>query len=71
MAKDTVRLSLDLSPALDETLDALVKRTGHTKAEILRKGIALVEVAVDAKEGGKKLGVADRADQLSREIVGI
>jgi predicted DNA-binding protein len=71
MAKETVRLSLDVSTSLDNTLEDLAKRTGSTKADILRKGIALVEVAVDAKEHGKKLGVADRAEQLTREIVGI
>jgi predicted transcriptional regulator len=71
MSKNTVRLSIDLSPSLDRVLEDLATRMGTTKAEVLRKGIALVEVAADAKAAGKKIGVADRADQLTREIVGL
>lgn len=69
--RDTVRLSLDLSASLDDTLENLARKMGTSKAEVLRKGLALVEVAVDAKEHGQKLGVADSAQQLKREIVGI
>jgi predicted transcriptional regulator len=66
-----VRLSLEISPALNATLDELAGRTHATKSEILRKAIALMEVAVDAKASGRKFGVANDGQELATEIVGI
>jgi predicted transcriptional regulator len=66
-----VRLSLELSPQLNDTLEALATRTHGTKSEVLRKAIALMEVAVRAKEQGKKFGIAESDQPLSTEVVGI
>lgn len=69
--KTKIRLSLDVSPELNETLDELAQKTGTTKSDILRKAIALMEVAVEAKEKHNRLGVFDEEQHLVREIVGI
>ncbi len=69
--KTKIRLSLDVSPELNETLDDLAMKTGTTKSDILRKAIALMEVAVDAKQHQNKLGILDEQRHLVREIVGI
>jgi predicted transcriptional regulator len=66
-----VRLSLELSPQLNDTLETLAERTHGTKSDVLRKAIALMEVAVRAKEEGKKFGIAERDQPLSTEVVGI
>jgi predicted DNA-binding protein len=65
------RYSLDLSPELDAALKDLADRSGSTKAEVLRKGIGLVKVAVDAKKEGKVFGVADSVEKLIREIINV
>ncbi len=69
--KEKVRLSLDISPELNKLLEQLADWTGATKSEVLRKAIALMEVAVEAKRQGKKFGIAERDQQLSTEIIGL
>lgn len=72
MRPPRVRLSLDVSPELNQLLEELARETDSSKSDVLRKAIALMDVAVEAKEQGKKLYVSDRAPEgASREIVGI
>lgn len=66
-----IRLSLDVSPELNETITQLAKKSGGSKSDILRKAIALMEVAVDAKARGEKVALVDKDQAVSREIVGI
>jgi hypothetical protein len=67
-----VRLSLDVSPELNDLLEELARETHATKSEVLRKAIALMDVAVEAKGHGQKLYVSDQPPAgASREIVGI
>lgn len=67
----TVRLTVDVSPAFDETLDALASRTGGTRSDVLRKGIALMVLAVEAKERDGRLGIVDVERRVRAEIVGV
>ncbi len=69
--KEKVRLSLDISPELNELLEQLATTTGGTKSDVLRKAIALMEVAVDAKRRGLKLGLAEKDQPLTTEIIGL
>ena len=72
MANQKVKLSVEVSQELDATLEQLAKDVHGTKSDVLRKGIALLQVAVEAKKQGQKFGVADSTGkQLEREIVGI
>ena len=66
-----VRLSLDITPELNDLLNDLALKTGGTKSDVLRKAIALIEIAVDAKRRGKKFGIAEKDQPLTTEIVGI
>lgn len=66
-----VRLSLDITPELNTLLDTLATNIGGTKSDVLRKAIALMEVAVDAKRQGKKFGIAEKDQPLATEIIGI
>lgn len=66
-----VRLTLDLSPELDELLQHLADTTGGTKSDVMRKSIVLMELAVEAKRAGKRFGVAHDDQSLAREIVGL
>ena len=69
--KEKVRLSLDISPELNTLLEEIASKTGGTKSDVLRKAIALMEVAVDGKRRGLKLGLADKDQPLATEIVGL
>lgn len=69
--KEKVRLSLDISRELNDLLEQLAARTGGTKSDVLRKAIALMEVAIDGKRRGLKLGLADKDQQLTTEIIGL
>jgi predicted transcriptional regulator len=69
--KEKVRLSLDISPELNALLESLAAKTGGTKSDVLRKAIALMEVAVDGKRRGLKLGLAEKDQPLATEIIGL
>jgi predicted transcriptional regulator len=66
-----VRLSLVVSPALNGTLEDLAEKMHSTKSEVLRKAIALYEVAAEAKLRDQKMGILDKDDNLLTKIVGI
>ena len=68
---EKVRVSLDMSPELNVKLQAMADATGGTKSDVLRKSIALMELAIEARRDGKKFGIADKDQQLATEIVGI
>lgn len=69
--KESIRLSLTVSPELNERLEQLAV-TGHTtKSEVLRKAIALFDVVAEAKTEKKRFGILDQNKQLITEIVGI
>ena len=70
-AGQTIRLSLDVSPELYETLTTLAATLHTTKSDVLRKAIVLLEVAARAKEEQKKFGVAAPDQTLETEIVGL
>jgi len=69
--KEKVRLSLDISVEANALLEQLAEQIGGTKSEVLRKAIALMEVAVEAKRQGKKFGIADKDQELRTEIIGL
>lgn len=69
--KEAIRLSLTLSPELNDRLEQLATSNHTTKTEILRKAIALYDVVAEAKTEKKRLGILDQNKQLLTEIVGI
>jgi predicted transcriptional regulator len=68
---EKVRLTLEVSKDLNALLERLSEETGSSKSEVLRKAIGLMEVAVEAKQQGHVLGIADRDTPLRTRIVGI
>jgi predicted transcriptional regulator len=66
-----VRITVDISPALYAKLDELAEKTHTTKSDVLRKAIGLMDVAMEAKEQGKKIGIAEKDQPLATEIIGI
>ena len=71
MATKSIRLSLDVSPELNEALEQLAQATHGSKSDVLRKAVVLMEVAVRARREGKRFGIAEPGEKLSTEIVGL
>ena len=73
MANDneTIRLSLAVSPELNERLELLASNGHMSKSEVLRKAIALFDVVAEAKSEKNRFGILDQNKQLVTEIVGI
>ena len=73
MANDneTIRLSLAVSPELNERLELLASNGHMSNSEVLRKAIALFDVVAEAKSEKKRFGILDQNKQLVTEIVGI
>ncbi len=71
MSAEKVRLNLDVSPELNQTLDELATKIHGTKSDVLRKAIVLMELAVQAKDKEQKLGIIDKDRHVITEIVGL
>jgi predicted transcriptional regulator len=59
------------SPELNETLEELAERSHSSKSDVLRKAIALFDIAAQAKQKDQRVGILDRDDKVVKEIVGI
>ncbi len=68
--RKNVRLSLDVSSELNDALESVASQTHSTKSDVLRKSIALLEMAVKEKKHGHHLGVFDDQNKIVKEIVG-
>jgi predicted transcriptional regulator len=68
---DKVKLSLYVSPQLNETLESMAQQSGSTKSDVLRKALALFEVASEARRDGNRIGILTKDRQLVTEIVGV
>jgi len=66
--KEMVHLNLDLSPELYRKLEEIAQKIGGNKSDVLRQAIALMRIAIAAKEQGKKFGIAEPDQPLSTEI---
>jgi predicted transcriptional regulator len=65
---EMVHLNLDLSPELNDKLEEIAQKIGGTKTDVLRQAIALMQIAIAAKEQGKKFGIAESNQPLTTEI---
>jgi predicted transcriptional regulator len=62
---------LELSAELNQKLEEMAVRSHVSKSDVLRRAIALMEVALQAKAEGKKFGIANKGQELATEIVGL
>jgi hypothetical protein len=66
-----VRLSLIISPELNQRLELLASSGHISKTEILCRSIALYDLVAKAKIEKKRLGFFDQNKHLLTEIVGL
>lgn len=67
----TVRLNVNITEQLNARLDELAEQSGNSKSELMRKAIALVDLAVTESKRGNHLSITDSNQQVLREIVGV
>lgn len=68
---ERVQINLELSSELFETINNLKQQINGETAEVLLKGIILLEVALEAKLQGKQVWITDDKQNLESEILGI
>lgn len=66
-----IRLTLDVSPELNSILKELAKDSSTTKSDVLRRAIALMDLAVNEQKKGKKLLLTNEDESEKKEIVGL
>lgn len=69
--REFYRVSLDVSPQLFQKLEELSREIHGSKADVLRRSIALFDLAVKAAKKDKKIGVARDSEALETEFVGL
>jgi len=70
IVKAKKRFTLELSPQIDDLLVKWSEESGMTRAELLRRAIALMEASRNAAHEGLKVGFVDSKGTLKREVVG-
>lgn len=70
-ASERVLLTLDMTDELNERLNLLAVDAGGSKADVLRKAIALVDVAICARKTGQQLAIVDKEGRVVSKIVGL
>lgn len=71
MAKDKVRLNLQVSAELNQMLESIAEDTGTQRTDVIRQALALMKVAHEAKRKGKRIGLVSDPAKLETEIVGL
>ncbi len=68
--RDQIERNLAMSPEADDFLAELAHRTGLKEGEVIRLALILFKTAIDAKEQGKHVGIAEAPEMLDIELVG-
>jgi predicted transcriptional regulator len=72
MAARKIKLTLELSEDVNNTLEAIAEENSTTKSDILRKAIGLIKVANSEKKKGRELAVIDsKSEKVVTHIVGL
>jgi len=61
---------LAMTPEASDFLADLSHKTGLREGEVIRLALGMLKAAVDAKEQGKHVGIAETSDALDTEFVG-
>lgn len=70
MSKNSIRLSLEVSEELNNALERMANLMHASKSDVLRKSVALIDLALREREEGHHLGVFDKKQKMLKEIVG-
>ncbi len=71
MSRATVKMSLHLSPETNNMLEELSRDNHLTKSDLLRKSLALMQVALKNKKKGNHLVLLNDKGEKEGEIIGL
>jgi len=61
------RMSVNLSPEMESLIEETSRREGITKAEVIRKAFALLQISETEKSKGRSIGIISE-DKGSHEM---
>jgi len=64
-------MNLQVSAEINDLLDKIADETGSNRSEVIRRALALMKIAHEARHRGKRLGLVSDPDKLETEIVGV
>jgi hypothetical protein len=65
------RIIIDLPPEAAREMNELIQQSGNSPTDLFRKALGLYELSKEAVREGKAVGIAETADCLETEFVGI
>ena len=65
------RIIIDLPPEAARQMSELIRESGDSPTDLFQKALALYKLSKDAVRQGKAVGIAETADLLETEFVGI
>ena len=65
------RMSLDLNSEMTLVIEQLAKKSGRTKAEVVRQSIALYKTIKEAEANGEYPALINKAGQVTAKLIGI
>jgi predicted transcriptional regulator len=68
---DKIKLSLEIPLELNARLEEIARELGSTKSDVLRRALALMDVAHEARKQNKIVGVLTQEQKLEKEFIGI
>jgi metal-responsive CopG/Arc/MetJ family transcriptional regulator len=71
VGSEKIRLSLQVSQELNQTLEDIAESTGTNRTDVIRQALALMKVAHTAKKDGRHLGIVSDPRKLDTEIIGL
>ena len=69
--RGSIRMSCEMSPELSNRLNEIANGSHLTVSDLMRRAVALLDMAYRAKQDGHKLGVFDANRQLITEFTNI
>lgn len=66
----TIRLNLDVTEALHAELNRLAGVSGCTRADVMRRGLSLIKIAIDNQGKGHKMAILDKDRNIVFTISG-
>jgi hypothetical protein len=67
-ASPTMKITVEVMPALDAMIDNMAETLGETKGTTILRAIALLKTALDAEKEGERLGIVNDAENSERDL---
>ena len=67
--ENAIRYTLEISPEFEEKLTVLAAKIRGDKSDVLLRSVALLEIALRAKQEDLKVGIAEKETPMRTEII--